>query len=73
MEATLTGRTGVHVVAPVDKASKNDSDRAATQNQSTVDDHAAVPVLSLGSVKLDSVLVRMIVCLPSQISCAEDI
>lgn len=69
MEATLTGRTGVHVVAPVDKASKNESDRAATQNQSTVDDHAAVPVLSLGSVKLDSVLVS----LQSQISCAEDI
>lgn len=73
MEATLTGRNGLHVVAPVDKASKNESDCAATQNQPTVDDHAAVPMLTLGNVKLDSVQVRIMVCFTTQTSWAEDI
>lgn len=59
MEATLTGRNGVHVVAPVVKASKNESDRAPTQNQPTAADHAAVPVSTLGNVKLVSVQVQI--------------
>lgn len=65
MEATLTGRNGLHVVAPVDKASKNESDCVTTQNQPTAADHAAVPVSTRGNVKLDSVQVRINVCFPS--------
>lgn len=58
MEATQTGRNGVHVVAPVDKAFKNESDCATTQNQPMGADHAAGPASTPGNVKLDSVLVR---------------
>lgn len=66
MEATLTGRSGVHVVAPVDKASKNESDYATTQNQQMVADHAVVPVLILGNVMLVSVQVLIhFLCFPS--------
>ncbi len=62
MEAILTGRNGVHVAAPVDRASKNESDYATTQNQSMAADHAAVPVSTLGNVKLVSVQVRTHFC-----------
>lgn len=57
MEATPTGRNGVHVAAPVDKASKNESDYATTQNQLTVAGPAAIPVSTLGNVKPVSVQV----------------
>lgn len=60
MEATLTGRTGVPVVAPVDKDSKNESDYATTHNQLMAADHAAVPVSILGNVKLVSVRVQIL-------------
>lgn len=59
MEATLTGRNGLHAVAPVDKASKNESDYATTQNQPMAVDHAAVLVSTPGNVKLASARVRI--------------
>lgn len=59
MEAILTGSNGVHVVALVDEASKNESDCATTPNQPMAVDHAVVTVLTLRNVKLDSVLVRI--------------
>lgn len=59
MEAILTGRNGVHVVALVDEASKNESECATTPNQQMVVDHAVVPLLTLRNVKLDPVLVRI--------------
>lgn len=62
MEATLTGRNGVHVAAPVDRASKNESDHATTHNQPMAADHAAVPVSTLGNVKLVSVQVWIHFC-----------
>lgn len=58
MEATQTGRNGVRVVPPVDKAFKNESDCATTQNQPMGADRAADPALTPENVKLDSVLVR---------------
>ena len=60
MEATLTGRSGVHVASPVDKVSKNESDYATTQNQPMGADHAAVPVSIPGNVMLVSVQVQII-------------
>lgn len=64
MEATLTGMNGVHVAAPVDRASKNASDYVTTQNQPMAADRAAAPVSTLGNVKLVSVQVRILFCLP---------
>lgn len=58
MAVTLIGRNGVHVAALVDKASKNESGRATTQNQPTVADRVAVPVSNPGSVRPDSVQVQ---------------
>lgn len=58
MEVTLTGRSGVHAVAPVGKASKSESDYATTQSQLTVADHAVAPVSTLGNVRLVCVQVR---------------
>lgn len=58
MEATLTGKNGLHVVAPADKVSKNESDCATTQNQPMVADHAAAPVSTPGNVNLVSVQVQ---------------
>lgn len=57
MEATPTGRSGVHVAAPVDRGSKNESDCATTQSQRMAADHAAAPVLTLGNVMSVSVQV----------------
>lgn len=59
MEVTLIGRNGVHVVALVEKASKNESDYATIPNQSTVAVRAAVPVPTLGNARLVSVQVQL--------------
>lgn len=56
--ATPTGRNGLRAVAPADRASKKGSDCATTPNQPTEAGRAAAPALTLGNVKLDSVLVR---------------
>ncbi len=62
MEATLTGRNGLHAAAPVDKASKNESDYATTQNQPMAADRAAAPASTPGNVKLVSVQVTFHFC-----------
>lgn len=56
--ATLTGKNGARVVAPVDKASRKESDCATTQNQPTGADHAAGPLSTQGNAMLDSVQVK---------------
>lgn len=56
--ATLTGKNGARVVAPVDKASRKESDCATTQNQPTGADRAAGPLPTRGNVTLDSVQVK---------------
>lgn len=68
MEATLTGRNGLRVVAPVDQASKKESDCATTQNQLTVADRVTVLVPTQGNVKLDSVQVKTNICLKQLLS-----
>ena len=57
MVATLTGRSGAPAAAPADKASKNGSDFATTQNHSMVGDYAAAPVSIPENVKQVSVQV----------------
>lgn len=57
-EATLTGRNGASVVAPVDKASRKESECATTQNRPMAADPAAAPVSTQGNVTLDSVQVK---------------
>ncbi|TKS79048.1 Hemicentin-2 [Collichthys lucidus] len=57
-EATLTGRNGVRVVAPVDKASKNESDYATTPNRPMAADRAVAPASTPGNVKPVSVQTR---------------
>lgn len=68
MAASLTGKNGARVVAPVDKDSRKESDCATTPNQPMGADRAAGPLWTPGNVTLDSVQVKQNVCLSLSLS-----